>query len=115
MWWANLAGWPNGASEGDTERCIDKAFGGMVGELQDGSSVGSLRPANDGKYALPPRRAFRIEPKQSMIAPDAPIFDRNDMSIRKPQAGAKPQGTDPRHWMLLAGALVIVAVLIFRK
>lgn len=27
MWFANVAGWPNGASPEATERCFDRAFG----------------------------------------------------------------------------------------
>jgi len=33
MWWANVTGWPNGASESATERCFDQAFGLVAADV----------------------------------------------------------------------------------
>lgn len=39
MWFANIAGWPNGASESATERCFDQAFGLAAADVPTGSTV----------------------------------------------------------------------------
>jgi hypothetical protein len=40
MWFANLAGWPNGASEAATERCFDRAFG-RTDNMRTGGGIGT--------------------------------------------------------------------------
>lgn len=44
MWWADLAGWPNGASEAATANCVDRAFGRNNGP---GDATRTERKPND--------------------------------------------------------------------
>jgi hypothetical protein len=58
LWWANLAGWPNGASEARTNNCYEKVFGrtsgisagavpkGAMGQVGSGSTQ-PIQPKND--------------------------------------------------------------------
>ena len=105
MWWANLAGWPNGASEAAGARCVDKAFGGRVGVLQDGSSIGAK-----GKFQLPMSSPLRFNvPSQSHLV------GAQGMTILRPlEEPQAPQSSDPRHPWLLVFLVLIVAILIIR-
>ncbi len=62
MWFANLSGWPNGASEAATERCFDRAFGRTdnmptgggigTGTLKGGPFCSSTRPVCSRQAAI---------------------------------------------------------------
>jgi hypothetical protein len=110
MWWANLAGWPNGASEAAGARCVDKAFGGRVGVLQDGSSIGSKAPAQKGIYPLHMMQLVRPVPASGTIPVGAPL----DMTVIPPRTGGDTPQRDPRHPWLLVFLVLIVAILIIR-
>jgi len=42
MWWANLAGWPNGASEQAAERCFDRNSMTAPAPVSSGNLGGGL-------------------------------------------------------------------------
>tara|TARA_R110001632_G_scaffold200795_2_gene323489 strand:- start:303 stop:572 length:270 start_codon:yes stop_codon:yes gene_type:complete len=88
MWWAGLAGWPNGASEQAAERCFDR------------NSMTAPAPVSSGNFGGGIMRKRMLNPPLDEL--DLPAIENVESGRQKPSG-------------LMIILLIVVAYLIFKK